>query len=269
MIHKNMGESYNTIIERMNRRENRKLLYSLAGFVVVFVAVVITSFSLLNNAQDIRQRAAVDCGTTLQSKIDAAASGQIVDLTGCVFSGRIYINKPITLIGGTLSFQTIDAWTPIVEVNSDNVTIQNWQFNGGGVVISILGRSNVKVINNTFSNQINSAVAIWGENRGSNDVTIDGNTIIQTKTNKTSPIIGRASEDCSIYSKNTTFKNNRIDQGEGSLGWFGVELKCHDGVIFEGNSFHGGETLVSLPDTNNVRITNNTFDMTGTAYWGG
>lgn len=51
-------ESYNTILERMNKRENKKLLFSLAGFVVVFIAVVVTSFFLLNQPQDVRQYAA-------------------------------------------------------------------------------------------------------------------------------------------------------------------------------------------------------------------
>ncbi|HVZ12082.1 MAG TPA: Ig-like domain-containing protein [Patescibacteria group bacterium] len=50
-------ESYNTILDRMARRENRKLLYSMIFFPVALVAIVIIPFYLLNQTQDVRQHA--------------------------------------------------------------------------------------------------------------------------------------------------------------------------------------------------------------------
>jgi hypothetical protein len=59
-----------------------------------------------------------------------------------------------------------------------------------------------------------------------------------------------------------------MDQGTGSAGWFGIELKCHDGVTIEGNTLKNGQVLVSLPDTDNVMIKGNVFDLRGSPFWG-
>jgi hypothetical protein len=212
--------------------------------------------------------AAVNCSTPLQDTINAAAAGASLDLSGCSYNGAIRIDKPLTLVGGKLTLAADSQWTQGIVVNSDGVTIQGWQISGGGNVIAVLGRSNVRISNNTFDGQVGSAIALWGEGRGSNNVTISGNRISQTRTSKVSPIIGRASENCSVFSYNLTVSGNTMDQGQGNLGWFGLELKCHDGVVIQGNTFSGGQTLVSLPDSRNVTIRANTFNLSGSPYWG-
>ncbi len=230
------------------------------------VILILNLPDVFNSKKITESHAAVDCGTSLQTKIDGALSGSTVDLTGCTYSGtNIQISKPLTIIGGSFNSTSTDRWSNAFVINSDNVTVQKWTFAGGGQIIADLGHSNVNILNNSFSNQLGSSVALWG---ASNNVIIDGNKIVQSVTNQVSPIIARASEDCSVYLKNLIIRNNYMDQGPAGVGWFGIELKCNDGVLIENNTLHGGETLVSLPDTNNVQVKNNTFDMTGDAYWG-
>jgi hypothetical protein len=65
-----------------------------------------------------------------------------------------------------------------------------------------------------------------------------------------------------------TIRNNVGDQGSGDVGWFGIELKCFEDVLIEGNRLRGGTALISLPDSNRVTIRSNTLDLTGSPHWG-
>ena len=51
------NESYNTMLEKMTKRENIKMLYGLAFFAVALIAVIVIPSMLLTNRQDIRQDA--------------------------------------------------------------------------------------------------------------------------------------------------------------------------------------------------------------------
>jgi hypothetical protein len=209
------------------------------------------------------------CGSSLQSVINAAASGSTLNLLGCSYtSPAINISKPLTIIGPKVTFPTNNRWGDGVAISSDGVTLDRWTITGGGNVVSIFGRSNVRIANSSFGGQIGSAFSIWGEGRGSNNVVIEGNRVNPGNTYQVSPIMGRASEDCSVHSLNLIIRNNFMDQGTGSAGWFGIELKCHDGVTIEGNTLKNGQVLVSLPDTDNVMIKGNVFDLRGSPFWG-
>jgi hypothetical protein len=68
-------------------------------------------------------------------------------------------------------------------------------------------------------------------------------------------------------------RNNYGDQGPGSedgegVGWFGIELKCFEDVLIEGNVLRGGHALISLPDSNRVTVRGNTLDLRGYTFWG-
>ena len=215
--------------------------------------------------------AAATCSTqSLQSRIDAAPSGGTVDLRGCKVPGPGNITKPLTLRNGTITGQVTNRWAPVISVNSDWVTVSDITFVGGGQVVSVFGRSQVTIARNVFTNQVGSAIALWDEGRGSSYVSIDANRITQTATSGTSPIIGRATETvpCPVFNDHNRFTNNVIDQGAGAIGWFGIELKCHSNTLIDGNTITGGQALISLPDSTTATISNNTFNMTGSAYWG-
>ena len=211
------------------------------------------------------------CPSSLQPLIDAAPSGGTVDLRGCTLPGPASIGKPLTLRNGTITGQTTDRWASLISISSDDVTVSDITFRGGGQVISVFGRNRVTIARNTFTDQIGSAISLWGEGRGSSLVTISDNRITQTATSGVSPIMGRGSESaepCSVANDRVAITGNVIDQGAGSLGWFGVELKCHTDTLIEGNTFTGGRALVSLPDNATAMVRGNTFNLTGSAYWG-
>ena len=208
------------------------------------------------------------CAGTLQDAIDAAAPGAVLDMSDCKFDGTAQVDKALTLIGGTLTSQTANRQATTLMIESNNVTIDGWTFQGGGNVISIVARSNVRILNNSFRDHTGGVIALWGAVNG---IEISGNDIVNTRTNKAGIVGGRASEGsnpCPTVGRNVTIRNNIGDQGQGAIGWFGIELKCFEDVLIEGNRLKGGSVLISLPDSNRVTIRNNTLDLTGSPYWG-
>jgi nitrous oxidase accessory protein NosD len=212
------------------------------------------------------------CGTSLQQRIDAAQAGSVLNLVGCSYAGTVTIDKPLTLHGGTLSSPSDDLHAISMAVTSDNVTIAGWSFEGGGAVIQIVGHSNVQIRNNRFRDHIGGAIGMFGS---VSNVTIAGNDIVNTRTRQAGFVGGRASESnsCSSKGRNIVISGNAGDQGRGSsnpsqsVGWFGIELRCFEDVVIEGNSLRGGHVLISLPNSNRVTVRNNYLDITGFAYW--
>jgi nitrous oxidase accessory protein NosD len=207
----------------------------------------------------------------LQDAIDAAAPGAVLNLSTCTFEGTAKVDKALTLIGGTLTSPSENRLAITLQILADDVTIEGWTFTGGGNVISIFGRSNVRLSNNSFRDHTASPIMMWG---GVRNIEISGNSIVHTKTLRASLIGGRGSEGsnpCPVTGRNVTIRNNYGDQGSGGergTGWFGIELKCFEDVLIEGNTLKGGRALVSLPDSNRVTVRNNTLDLTGSAHWG-
>jgi hypothetical protein len=214
------------------------------------------------------------CTLTLQQVIDSAFPGEVLDLSSCTYNQPATINKSLTLLGGALHTQTSDRWAVSLDVRADNVTIDGWSFMGGGLVIALNANSNVKLLNNRFREHIGSPIAMWG---GVNGVLIEGNDIVNTRTRQGDILFGRGSEGsnpCPTVGRNVTIRNNYGDQGPGNsdksqaVGWFGIELKCFEDVLIEGNSLRGGHVLISLPDSNRVTIRNNQLDLTGFTFYG-
>jgi hypothetical protein len=208
------------------------------------------------------------CAGTLQEAIDAAAPGAVLDMSACTFDGTARVDKAVTLIGGTLTSQTANRNAHTLSIESNNVTIEGWTFKGGGNVISIVGRSNVRILNNSFRDHTGGVISLWSSVNG---IEIAGNDIVNSRTNKVGIVGGRGSEGsnpCPTVGRNVTIRNNYGDQGAGAIGWFGIELKCFEDVLIEGNRLKGGNVLISLPDSNRVSIRNNTLDLTGSPYMG-
>ena len=189
-------------------------------------------------------------------------------MSACTFDGTARVDKAVTLVGGTLTSQTANRDTHTLSIESNNVTIDGWTFKGGGNVISVVARSNVRIINNSFRDHIGGVIALWGAVNG---IEVSGNDIVNSRTNKVGIVGGRASEGsnpCPTVGRNVTIRNNIGDQGAGAIGWFGIELKCFEDVLIEGNRLKGGSVLISLPDSNRVTIRNNTLDLTGSPFMG-
>jgi hypothetical protein len=191
----------------------------------------------------------------------------VLDMSACTYQGTAKVSKALTLIGGTLISPSSNRQAISLSIEADNVTIDGWSFRGGGNVISVVGRSNVRILNSSFRDHTAGAIALWSAVQG---IEIAGNDIVNTVTHKTGIVGGRASEGanpCPVVGRNVTIRNNSADQGEGDVGWFGIELKCFEDVLIEGNKLRGGTVLISLPDSNRVTIRNNTLDLSGSPYY--
>lgn len=212
----------------------------------------------------------VNCGTGLQASIDAAAVGSVLDLTGCTYnSNPITINKVITVIGPSVTFPvTTNTFSWSVGINASNVTLDGWKIRQGGIGMAFSGSwTNITIKNSDFRDYSGGPIFMWGPVR---NVLIEGNTITNTKNIQSGFVGGRGNEGanpCPAVAKDIIIRNNTGDQN--TNGWFGIELKCFEDVVIEGNNLRGGKALISLPDSNRVLIRGNTLYVTrNNAYWG-
>ena len=188
-----------------------------------------------------------------------------------VLDGTISVQAPdVWITGGTVKLPTADQWAEGVTIDADRATIEGVTFDGGGVVVSVKGRDGTQVLDNHFGGQSGTAIFIWGEGRGADDTLIEGNTIDQAAARKASPIASRASEDDTdgVLNRRITVRDNTIDQGDATTGWFGVELKLSPDAVIVGNDIKGGAVLVSLPDSDRAIVSGNHLDLRGSPNWG-
>jgi hypothetical protein len=152
------------------------------------------------------------------------------------------------------------------------VTVKRMHFVSGGQGVAIFGRDRTTVRDSDFRGLSGSSFFVWGAGRGADDAVFEDNTVVQTLGFHVSPISGRASEGpgnpCPIVNRRTIIRNNVMDQGNQTIGWFGVELTCHEDGIIEGNDLRGGQVLISLPLNNRMIVRNNALHLESTAYWG-
>jgi hypothetical protein len=188
-----------------------------------------------------------------------------------VLAGSVKIaGRGAAIEGGTIEIPSADPLSTGLTIDADDVDIENVSFKGGGNVISVNGRDRVRIVGNSFEGQTGTAIALWGEERGSDDALIQGNRIAQTSTLKASPIASRGNEGVlhgGIQNARPVIRDNVIDQGAGDLGWFGIELKQSAGALVERNNVRGGQVLVSLPESDGTIVRDNSLDLSGSAYW--
>jgi hypothetical protein len=210
---------------------------------------------------------------TYGGEVTASVAGQTWRLDpSAKLTGSVNVTAPnVTLKGGIIAIANANRWVPSIAVRADDVTIDSIDFRGGGSGIDVHGRDRVRILGNDFAGLSGSAISLWGESGGSDDTLIEGNHIVQTATSKVSPITSRGNEGGGhggVQNARAIIRDNVIDQGAGDVGWFGIELKQSRAARIEGNTIKGGQVLVSLPETDQAVVRNNTFDLRGTAYWG-
>jgi nitrous oxidase accessory protein NosD len=207
-----------------------------------------------------------------QGPFEATVAGQTWRLdTGAVLQGTLAIKAPDVWIGGgTIELPTDDQWAEGISVNADRATIEGVTFHGGGLVVSIHGQDGTQILDNEFSGQSGTSIFVWGEGRGADDTLIEGNTIDQAAARKASPIASRGAEDGgdTTVNRRIIVRANKIDQGDATTGWFGVELKLSPDAIIVDNDIKGGGVLVSLPDSDGAIVSGNRLDLRGSPTWG-
>ena len=193
-------------------------------------------------------------------------------LAGARLTGIVRITGAgVKLRGGTMVLPSGNQWFASVEIRADDVTVQGVGFLGGGTGINVYGKDRSRIIGNSFKLLTGSAISIWSEGVGADRTLISRNTIVQTKTHQVSPITSRGNESDGhggVQNKSTVIRHNTINQGAGSIGWFGIELKQSWGSVVERNSIKGGRVLMSIPETDKALIRYNTFDLRGSPHWG-
>lgn len=186
--------------------------------------------------------------------------------------GSVHITGyKVKLLNGIISQPGANRWLASVEIRAHDVTVQSVVFSGGGVGIGVYGKDRVRIIANNFKYLTGSAISLWGEALGSDYTLISKNTIVQTNTVQVSPITSRGNEAGTpggVQNYRISIVGNKINQGQGDVGWFGIELKQSRLATVEGNTIKGGRVLLSLPETNKAQIRKNTFDLRGSPHWG-
>jgi len=186
-----------------------------------------------------------------------------------VIAGRLVIAAPgVTIEGGRVEVATDDPWEPSIVIAADDAVVERVTFVTGGLGISIKGVDGARIVGNTFSGLIGTAIFVWGDGRGADGVTIEQNSITQGQARRASPVSSRGSDDSSVTNTNLIVRGNMIDQGTPETGWFGIELKATPGAIVEANEVRGGSVLISLPDSDGTVIRGNLLDMRGSPHWG-
>lgn len=186
--------------------------------------------------------------------------------------GAVYITgAKFRLLNGIISRPDPNRWIASVEIRADDVTVESVVFSGGGTGIGVYGRDRSRIIGNYFKYLTGSAISLWGEGTGADYTLISKNTIVQTLTFQVSPITSRGNEAGNpggVQNYRVSILGNKINQGQGDIGWFGIELKQSRLATVEGNTIRGGKVLLSLPETNKAQIRKNTFDLRGSPFWG-
>jgi hypothetical protein len=190
---------------------------------------------------------------------------------GSVLTGTVNLTGyKVVLYNGQISRSGSDRWMASVQVRADETTVESVVFKGGGTGVGVYGRDRNRIIYNDFRELTGSAVSLWGESGGSDDTLVMGNTIVQTKTYRVSPITSRGNDGdghSGVQNMRANIRSNVIDQGSGDIGWFGIELKQSKGALVERNRISGGKVLMSLPETDSAIVRQNVFDVRGTPFW--
>jgi Right handed beta helix region len=210
---------------------------------------------------------------TYTGELTASVAGQTWRLDpDATLRGAILVTaRGVTISGGRSERGTGDPWSAGVQVGADDVTVERMRFVSGGQGVATFGRDRTTVRDSEFRGLSGGAFAIWGHGLGADDALFEGNTVVQTLGTHVSPIGGRASEDgnpCGLVNRRTIIRNNVIDQGNQTIGWFGIEFQCHEDGVIEGNDVRGGHVLISLPNNNRMIVRDNTLHMESSAYWG-
>jgi hypothetical protein len=229
----------------------------------------------VERARDLAGRGGIVCfpAGTYTGDLHATVARQTWKLDNkAVLTGSVYITgAKFKLLNGIITRPGDNRWIASVEIRAHDVTVQSVIFNGGGAGIGVYGVDRSRIVSNTFKRLTGSAISIWSEGIGADYTLISKNTIVQTRTFQVSPIMSRGNEGGSpggVQNYRTLVTGNKIDQGQGDVGWFGIELKQSRLATIVGNTIRGGRVLISLPETNKAQIRKNTFDLRGSPDWG-
>ena len=157
--------------------------------------------------------------------------------------------------GGTIELPTEDQWAEGISVNADRATIQGVTFQGGGLVVSIHGLDGTQVLDSQLQRPVRDGDLHLGRgsrrgrhaDRGQHD-----RRDVRPGRPRRSRSRGAEETAEGVVNQRITVRGNKIDQGDETTGWFGVELKLSPEAVIVDNDIRGGGVLISLPDSDGV-----------------
>jgi nitrous oxidase accessory protein len=218
----------------------------------------------------------------LQSIVDEASAGDVIDLAAGTYAGGVVINKPLTITGH--DWPTIDGGGAgtVIEVTAPDVTIQNLVIRSSGASldredsgISVL-ESRVTIRNNRFEDVLFGIFL-----RTSRDSLIIDNTIGAKDV-----FIANRGDGIRLWeSAGSTVEGNVIDGGRDTVFWFtdnivvrdnqisggryGLHFMYSDGAVIEGNVLSSNSVGAFMMYSYDVTISNNVMaDNSGPSGYG-
>ncbi len=148
---------------RKKGSRGKKALVRLAIFSIIVTALLLV-FSTAAFATTIN----VSAGQSIQDAINAAASGDTINIAAGTYTENVMANKPVTLAGAGASTTTISAaGGTAVTITANNVTVDGFTITNptGKHGIYAADHSNLTITNNTVTD-IGSSDATSGSNFG-------------------------------------------------------------------------------------------------------
>jgi len=218
----------------------------------------------------------------LQSIIDEASAGDVIDLAAGTYAGGVVISKPLTITGH--DWPTIDGGGAgtVIEVTAPDVTIQNLVIRNSGASldredsgVSVL-ESRVTIRNNRFEDVLFGIFL-----RTSRDSLIIDNTIGAKDV-----FIANRGDGIRLWeSAGSTVEGNVIEGGRDTVFWFtdnivvrdnqisggryGLHFMYSDGAVIEGNVLSSNSVGAFMMYSYDVTIRNNVMaDNSGPSGYG-
>jgi len=184
--------------------------------------------------------------TTIQSAINASISGDTIFVYVGTYNCNIHVKKTLTLIGENKNDTIIagNGYSEVVNISKDNVSINGFKINNGGLGVCIYNVNNTTASNNIISNNW------YGLYIYNSSFTKINNNLINNNTNAIS-YFGSCNNNS--MNKNKIFNNT-----------VGIHLGYFDGISKK-ETFHiVNNTLLNnglfLQESNNNVIKNNTIN---------
>jgi len=188
----------------------------------------------------------------LQETIDKTPAGSTLKLSSGTYSGKLIINKPITIMGkedGVIIKG--NGVGKVIAINSSNVVLKNLVITGSGNRMDKLDAAiTMNSVKNCEITHCKILDSLYGIDMNMVEDSIISNNYISSKKNE----IGLRGDALKIwYSNNNMIKNNTIESSRD------VTLTYASHNTIEGNTFLHNRLALHLSKSHQNMIKNNTF----------
>jgi len=188
--------------------------------------------------------------TTIQSAIENASSGDVIQVESGTYYENLYIDKKITLMGENKDTTIIDGQgSTVINIDANDVTITGFTIRSGYNGVYIEDSSDNLIINNKITANDYDGILLYNSDNNEingNIITYSSNQAIQLFSSHYNDILGNTlkhSTYCGIWIK--TSNNNNIQGNDCKNNKYGIILyessyNTIDGNYFNNHNKHGG-----------------------------